>query len=73
VKIKKGKKYRIFFNANNINNKMINVRAVVDDEIVVYRMWRGGWVYCTYRLSYLELLIKEKKLTEVIPKKVKKR
>lgn len=30
----------------NHNNKVIHVRAIVDDEYIVYRYWWGGeWVY----------------------------
>ena len=42
-----GKTLRLFYNAKNVNNRLMHVRAVVDDSQIVYRVWshKRGWVY----------------------------
>ena len=43
-----GNTVRLWFNEGNPNNELRHVRAVVDDEWIVYRFWRKhkrGWFY----------------------------
>jgi len=54
-----GKKLRIFYNKGNINNKVVHVRAIVDDDKVVCRWWhkhQGRWVYDVLDLYKLWLM-----------------
>lgn len=53
-----GLSYQIYYSDGNINNKKIHVRAIVDEDRVVYRSWskRKGWVYSVESLYYFELL-----------------
>lgn len=43
-----GQKVKVFYNEGNINNQIRHIRAVVDGEFIVYRVWsrRKGWQYC---------------------------
>ncbi len=45
--LRPGQTLRIYYGPANINNKRLHVRAIVDGEIVVYRVWsrRHGWIY----------------------------
>jgi len=49
--IKTGKKYKIYFNPDNINNKTIHILAIVDDDMVVFKYWgkhkHGGYIPLT--------------------------
>lgn len=43
-----GDSFRLFYNAGNMHNRVIHVRAIVDDEYIVLRYWskrRGYWIY----------------------------
>lgn len=41
-----GDSFRLFYGEDNPFNKLIHVRAVVDDSHVVYRYWQDfRWVY----------------------------
>jgi len=56
-KLKPGSKWRIFFNEGNINNHLAHIRAIVDDEWVVWKIWvRGHWVYKVRHIHYFYLL-----------------
>lgn len=65
MKIEAGKTYRIFYNKRNWNNRLIHVRAVIDDYYVVYRFWHAvQWCYKMDNMTYINLLIKNGTLTE---------
>lgn len=52
-----GQKLRIYFNPHNINNKLYHVRAIVDNDYLVVRMYRHGhWIYKLERLDTLQAL-----------------
>lgn len=34
-----GTKLKLFYNKNNHNNKIMEIRAIVDEEYIVYRVW----------------------------------
>ncbi len=41
-----GKKIRVFYNENNINNQIRHIRAIIDEEYIVYRVYRRrSWYY----------------------------
>ena len=44
--IEVGTKVRLFYSAGNRNNEIRHIRAVVDGDQIVYRVWRrGAWKY----------------------------
>lgn len=46
--IQPGKKVRLFYSEENPNNQLRHIRAIVDDEYIVYRVWSSGkqtWRY----------------------------
>lgn len=46
--VKPDKKVRIFFNEGNPNNEIRHIRAIVDDWIIVYKVWgkrKRRWFY----------------------------
>lgn len=45
--VRPGATLRWFWGEGHPNNKVVHIRAIVDDEQVVYRWWsaRKGWVY----------------------------
>jgi len=56
-KIKPGSKWRVFFSEGNMNNHLAHIRAIVDDEWVVWRKWVGGrWFYKVDYIHYFYLL-----------------
>ncbi len=60
--VRPGKSYRIYFGKGNVNNKLIHVRAIVDNTHAVYRSWlrhKGYWGYDVECLYYLGLLLKD--------------
>ena len=63
--IEAGKSYRIFFNPDNINNKKIHIRAIIDDTQIVYKYWSRsrGWVYQMEHKYYFENLIRNNYIT----------
>jgi hypothetical protein len=42
-----GNKVHVFYNDNNINNQIRHIRAIVDEDQIVYRVWskKGYWRY----------------------------
>ena len=39
-------KWKLYYNENNLNNKLIHIRAIVDNEYVVVKYWkRNQWIY----------------------------
>ena len=60
--VKVGDKLKIYYNENNKNNCIIHVRAIVDGNYVVYRVWskyRKNWIYRINDVSFLEMLYKD--------------
>lgn len=56
-----GESYRVFYNEGNSNNKLIHIRAIVDDKYFVYRYWvnpRKGWVYKLESVYWLQAAAK---------------
>lgn len=46
-KLQPGNKIKIFYNKGNHNNHIRHIRAIIDDEYIVYKRWsnRKGWRY----------------------------
>jgi hypothetical protein len=62
-----GNTIKIFFNENNINNKTIHIRDVVDDDMVVYRFWsrpKKRWRYDIDSMYYFKLLFDKNVLSK---------
>lgn len=55
------KLYKIFYNKNNLNNKIIKICAIIDKEVVVYKNIKSGNYYMN-NLYYFSLLLKEKNI-----------
>lgn len=46
--IKVGNKISLFYSEDNINNKIIHIRAIIDDDYICFRTWskkHRGWNY----------------------------
>ena len=68
MKFKIGRKYRIFFDKGNPNNRTIHIRAIVDEEYYVVRYWgkhKRHWIYQIEYKSHLDLLDYAKHIKEV--------
>lgn len=40
-----GKKVKVFYGEKNINNETRHIRAIIDEEYIVYRVWYRSWHY----------------------------
>jgi hypothetical protein len=62
-----GATIRWFWGEGNPNNKLVHIRAIVDDEWVVYRWWsrRKGWRYKIEWAYWFWLLDREGRATVV--------
>lgn len=65
--IKPNTKFRIYYSANHCMNKIIHIRAAVDEKYIVCRAYSKskGWRYWTEWIYYFELLIEHKHLYKV--------
>lgn len=45
-------KVRVFYNEGNINNQLRHIRAIVDDEFVVFRVWSKHKQYWVYKVEH---------------------
>lgn len=51
-----GDRYRIDYGKGNFANKLIHIRAIVDNEYVVYRYWRHlEWIYKLEDTTFFEV------------------
>ena len=60
--IKPGNSIQIYFNENNPNNRLIHIRAIVDERYVVFRTWskhKQDWMYEIHPIIHFEVLQKE--------------
>lgn len=48
------KSLNIFYNENNINNRRIHIRAIVDEYQIVYRVWSKRYKSWRYRVESIE-------------------
>jgi len=54
-----GVKVKVYYNENNINNQIRHIRAIVDTDWVVYRVWskrKRMWCYRIDHIYAFELL-----------------
>jgi hypothetical protein len=64
-KIKVGDSFKIDYGPKNSNNKVIHIRALVDDEYYVFRWWskrRQRWIYDIETIDALRFIDKENAL-----------
>lgn len=62
-----GKKYRIYYNKNNVNNLTIHILAIVDKDQYVYKFWnkyKQRWEYDVKHEYYFKLLIRNNSLVK---------
>lgn len=48
-----GKKVKLFYNEGNPNNELRHIRAIVDDEYIVYRVWSRHKQYWIYHVNWI--------------------
>lgn len=63
-----GKCYRLFFNKGNPNNISFEVKAIIDNEEMVYKSLKTGNYYMK-DIYYFDLVHKNKHLTRIYRKK----
>ena len=59
---KPGNKVKIFFNEGNINNEIIEIKEIVDNDYIVYRVYNigeGKYCYKIQFIYYFKLLEKD--------------
>lgn len=56
-----GTRVRFDYGPGNPNNRLCHIRAVVDDDYIVLRLWspRRGWLYFVESRDYLDLTIEK--------------
>lgn len=50
-----GKKIKLFINDANPNNKIYHIRAIVDDEYIVYKVWSRSKQRWNYHIDWFYL------------------
>jgi len=68
MKVNPGEKYKIFYNKNNINNKVIHIRAIVDDYQIICRHWsryKQRWIYTIENEYYFYLLNESDSISKI--------
>ena len=68
VNINPGDKWRFDYGTGNMNNKLCHIRAVVDDNQIVYRAWSKReqmWIYHIDHLYFWELVYSDGHLKKV--------
>jgi len=67
--IQVGDKYEVYYGPKNPNNiKKLHVLAVVDEDVIVYKLWnkyRKRWIYKVDAIGYLDYLLE---LGDMFPK-----
>lgn len=58
-----GDKYKLFYNSNNPNNNKIEIRAIIDDVMVVVRTENG--IYKMEHVDWFDFNIENGKLTKL--------
>ena len=54
-----GKSIRKYYRKDNIFNQLLHIRAIVDEDQIIYRYWnyhRRGWVYLITQIYYFNML-----------------
>jgi len=62
--LKPGMRVSLFFGENNVNNKTVHIRAIVDDEVFVICQWssrKGCYQYSCEDRSFYAMCLKEPK------------
>jgi hypothetical protein len=69
--VKLGARLYIFYSDGNINNRIVHIRAIVDDEWIVWRIWsrkRRRWLYHVGHISRFEYLYEQGHLSTQKPR-----
>lgn len=58
--IKPGMQLKVCYDEKNINNRLMHIRAIVDERQFVFCVWspRKGWIYMVESNFYFELRIR---------------
>jgi len=54
-----GNKVRQYFSQGNVNNQLMHIRAIVDGDMIVYKVWsrrKQYWVYDVTSIYRFDLL-----------------
>jgi len=57
MKLKIGDTIKVFYNKHNVNNKILHVRAIVDEEYIVLKRWskrKQRWHYSIEHISWFD-------------------
>ena len=63
-----GKKYRLFYNEGNRNNKLMHIITIVDDEYFVWKEWwrkKQRWLYHVEHFWSFFYYLEDDKMAEV--------
>ena len=64
-----GKKIRVWYTKDNPNNRLLHIRAVVDEDWIVFKEWwysKKRWHYEVKHKYYFEIRNRDNNLLEVI-------
>lgn len=60
-----GESFRVNYGKEHRGNRLIHIRAIVDDEYIVYRYWKNGyWVYMMTDPTFFYVGIESSVLTK---------
>ena len=48
-----GKKVKLFFYEGNLNNELRHIRAIIDGEYIVYKVWWPHKQYWHYKIEWI--------------------
>ena len=68
-----GISFREFYGENNPNTRRVHIRAIVDEEYIVFRVWswrKGRWYYYTEHCSYFTLRLRLKDIRNIKKEKL---
>lgn len=57
MKLNLHQEYRLIYGETSPNNRLLSIRAIIDDDIVIYRWWsrpKKRWVYEVKTLKWFE-------------------
>ena len=60
--LRPGNKIRLFYGGKNINNKLIHIRSIVDEDVIVFKTWfktHQRWHYECENIYYFDMLYKQ--------------
>lgn len=61
-----GDSFRLDYGKGNRHNKLIHIRAIIDDEYIVYRYWYASdWIYKMTDPTFFEVGMESGHVTKV--------